>query len=259
MVKKYRVLLVSLLTLMLLTSSTIFAYASNAKDTRLGKHTITVDDKSIEVNVTSDDGRYVVTCNDPILINSKDQKYIDALDQFTNSLVNTEPEAGTEGYISGWDKWESIAYCFQSNDTYKCTSRNTVKFNHLDTTKVDVNASGSIAGYYYGQGYPTSIKLQESLSISGTSVSISWPPGFSSSGSSASFVSDNFTGVTYASSPYSGVYGMSYVALFSFTQNDTAIIRYNNTDYRPSSTIYTNWLTGECTTNPDGSTTHTYS
>lgn len=211
-----------------------------------------VNNKEIKVNIRSDNGKYYVT-TDYALNGHDSQDIIKALNEYADSLNSAS--VSPNSWTSGWDQW--VASAHGTNSYANVMGGNTVKFDHPTSTKVDVTAKGSIAGYWTGSGTPSYIRLVQNLTVSGTSVTISWPPSFSSSGSTATYASDPFYSTTYAYSPYTGMYGFSYVALYSYTQADQAIVRINNTDYRANSSIYTNWLTGECITTPTGSSVHT--
>jgi hypothetical protein len=262
------VLLLAVFTL-LMNSSTVYSQTTITE--KLGKQVISVDEKSVTVEIIKDKGRYVVTCSDPNIDKTNTEELIkveEAINSITTLLEksksreNNNPEMKRNvsplGYTSGWDKWVANAYGYMGNA--KSVSQYTVKFDHPSFTVVDLNASGSCAGYWLGSSpyNATFIILTETLTVSGTGVTVSWPPSFSQSGTSASYVSQPFYNTWIASSPYSGVYARSYVALYSYTQSNQPQIRIGNIDYRPTSSIYTNWLTGECDPNPNGSYTHTY-
>jgi len=249
--KKFGIFLsVALAILLTLTlNSAVFADDQDAGIDKVGQHMIEVDGKKIPVNVTLDQGRYVLTTDYPL--SGPDSKaIIEALTAETASLTVTVGDEVIDGWFTGWDQWS--AYAWGSNGYANISGHFVDTFNHPNLYSVDLNAYGDLFGYWAGGGTPEFVQLIQTLSVSGNSITFSWPPSFSPSGYSATYTSAPFYNTTYAGSSYTGMYAISYFAIYSYTQSDGVIIRISNYDYRANSTIYTNWMTGQCTTSPSG-------
>jgi hypothetical protein len=104
-------------------------------------------------------------------------------------------------------------------------------------TPVSIDAAGFSSGAWWSSGNPQQIILNEQLCFSGAALTISWPPSLSGSSSCGSYQSSPWSGTSYVSQSYSNAHASSWIGLFGTTQSDSATVRINYHDYRPSSQV----------------------
>lgn len=104
------------------------------------------------------------------------------------------------------------------------------------TIPVTFTGDGYTKGRWYGTGNANKIRLDSSVTITGVSVTISYPPsaGFSLSGNTVTYAGE-WNNVPSAQHYYDNLKATSWVALTDQDQNDAATFRFGTSDY----TLYT--------------------
>ena len=86
--KLFKPVVACVLTMSFLLSTGGAVFASTIADKNIGQHILKVNGKDISVNVSNDNGRYVVTTNNPL--NGSDSKEITkAIHNYGDSLVSS--------------------------------------------------------------------------------------------------------------------------------------------------------------------------
>jgi len=171
----------------------------------------------------------------------------------TTSSQNTE-SVSPDSFLSGSNTYNVYADGFaSSNGNAYGYGDFTATFSHPSLSQVALNASGTIEGIWEGSGVPDSITLQQTLTINGTAVTVSWPPSVGGSSTTTTY-SNTWDNVTAVNSPYSGVGATSSIALYSYQQSDMAAFVVGTSALRAYNELSANWLTGAVSYQPSGGT-----
>ncbi|TYS40763.1 hypothetical protein [Bacillus infantis] len=99
---------------------------------------------------------------------------------------------------------------------------------------------GGTVGKWKGSGTAQFMRIDHTLSINGISMSISWPPGFSGTSSSATYLGEKKYSANNHTSQFSGGTAVGG-NMTTLTHNGSALVRGSNgQDYRPMAVVSIN-------------------
>jgi hypothetical protein len=100
------------------------------------------------------------------------------------------------------------------------------------------SVSGNSSGSWHRSGTTaTHIILHNQLCFNGVSLTITWPPSLTGSSNCGSYQSLPWFNRNHVSQAYNGASALSYIAMGSAVQSDSATVRFGNVDYRPASSV----------------------
>ncbi len=134
--------------------------------------------------------------------------------------TNSDSDYGYDGNA----KSKTYVYCdwYYSHAGFRC----------------NLKAIGNQRVYWNGSGDWDQVVFNQTKTISGASLTISWPPSMSASGSTATWQSRPLPSADYAYASHEETNAYSYIALFSYTATDTADVYIGTSIYRPTSTVF---------------------